>query len=127
MRKWIYLMVAVAFVAGGIISIAIAQPDNVTIDNQYPKKLKGPVTLSHKLHIDKGIACTECHHTWKKEETPAPKKCAVCHKADDTGETGLKHAYHTKCQGCHKDLAKQGKEAGPTTKCVGCHPSRAIQ
>ena len=66
MKKWLYLIVAVAFVAGGIISIAIAQPDKVTIDNKYPKKLKCPVTLPHKAHADT-IACTECHHTWKKE------------------------------------------------------------
>ena len=124
MKKWFYLIVAVAFVAGGIISIAIAQPDNVTIDNQYPKKLKNPVTLSHKLHIDKGIACTECHHTWKKEERDTPQKCAECHKADVVGEKGLKWAFHTKCQTCHKDLKKQGKPAGPTVKCTECHASK---
>jgi hypothetical protein len=124
MKKWLYLMVAVAFVAGGIISLAIAQPDSVTIDNQYPKKLKGPVTLSHKLHIDKGVACTECHHTWKKEEMPAPQKCAECHKADDKGPTGLKNAYHKNCQDCHKELKKEGKPTGPTVKCSDCHASK---
>ena len=124
MKKWLYLIVAVAFVAGGIISIAIAQPDTVTIDNKYPTKLKGPVTLAHKAHIDKGIACTECHHTWKKEETPEPKKCAECHKADDKGPTGLKNVYHKNCQDCHKELKKQGKPAGPTVKCTDCHASK---
>jgi hypothetical protein len=124
MKKWFYLIVAVAFVAGGIISIAIAQPDSVTIDNQYPKKLKNPVTLPHKAHADT-IACTECHHTWKKEESATPQKCAECHKADETGEKGLKRAYHTQCQGCHRNLQKQEKPAGPTTKCTGCHPSKA--
>jgi hypothetical protein len=127
MRKWFYLVVAVAFVAGGIISLAIAQPDSVTIDNQYPKKIKNPVALPHKAHVDKGIACTECHHTWKKEERETPQKCAECHKADDVYEKGLKRAYHTKCQGCHKDLKKQKKPAGPTTTCTGCHPSKALQ
>jgi hypothetical protein len=124
MKRWLYLIAAVAFVAGGIISIAIAQPDSVTIDNQYPKKLKNPVTLSHKAHADT-IACTECHHTWKKEERATPQKCAECHKADDSGPKGLKNAYHKNCQTCHKDLEKQGKPTGPTTKCTACHPSRA--
>jgi hypothetical protein len=124
MKKWVYLIVAVAFVAGGIISIAIAQPDTVTIDNQYPKKLRGPVTMPHKAHVDKGLACTECHHTWKKEERDTPQKCAECHKADDTGGTGLKRVYHTKCQTCHKDLKREGKPAGPTVKCAECHASK---
>jgi hypothetical protein len=124
MKRWFYLMIAVAFVAGGILSIALAQPDTVTIDNQYPKKLKSPVALSHKLHVDKGVACTECHHTWKKEERATPQKCAECHKADDKGPTGLKNAYHKNCQGCHKDLKKQGKPTGPTMKCTECHPSK---
>jgi hypothetical protein len=122
MKRWFYLMVAVAFLAGGILSIALAQPDKVTIDNKYPKKLKGPVVLTHKLHAS-AAACTECHHEWKKEERPAPQKCATCHKADDTGEKGLKRVYHKNCQDCHKNLENQGKKTGPTTKCSGCHPS----
>jgi hypothetical protein len=124
MKKWLYLIVAVAFVAGGIISIAIAQPDSVTIDNQYPKKLKTPVVLSHKLHVDKGVACTECHHTWKKEEMDTPQKCAECHKADDKGPTGLKNAYHKNCLDCHKALKKESKPTGPTVKCTECHVSK---
>ncbi|OGP53080.1 MAG: hypothetical protein A2Y65_11885 [Deltaproteobacteria bacterium RBG_13_52_11] len=101
----------------------MAQPDKVTIDNKYPNKLKGPVPLSHKLHAST-VACTKCHHTWKKEERQTPQKCAECHKADDTGEKGLKRAYHKQCQDCHKDLEKQGKKTGPTVKCSGCHPSK---
>lgn len=124
MKKWLYVMVAVAFLAGGILSLAIAQADKVTIDNKYPKKLKNPVTLSHKLHVDKGVACTECHHTWKKAESKTPQKCAECHKADDKGEKGLKRAYHKNCMDCHKALKKAGKPTGPTTKCSGCHPNK---
>jgi hypothetical protein len=124
MKRWYYLIVAVAFLTGGILSIALAQPDNVTIDNKYPKKIKNPVTLSHKLHIDKGVGCTDCHHTWKKEERKTPQKCAECHKADDTGEKGLKRAYHQNCMDCHKELKNAGKPTGPTTKCSGCHPNK---
>lgn len=124
MKRWIYFMIAVAFLAGGILSIAIAQPDKVTIDNKYPKDLKSPVTFSHKGHADQ-IACTECHHTWKKEESKTPQKCAECHKADDMGEKGAKKAYHKQCwTGCHKDLEAQGKPTGPTKKCSECHPSK---
>ena len=125
MKRWFILMIAVVFVAGGVLSIAIAQADKVTIDNTYPKKLKNPVTLPHKAHADKIALCTECHHTWKKEASKTPQKCAECHKADDKGEKGLKRSYHKLCMDCHKGLKKQEKPTGPTTKCSGCHPSKA--
>jgi hypothetical protein len=124
MKRWLYLMVAAAFLAGGILGMAFAQADKVTIDNKYPNKLKSPVTFNHKAH-SAAMDCTKCHHTWKKEESKTPQKCAECHKAADTGEKGLKKAYHTQCQNCHKDLQKQGKKTGPTTKCSECHPSKA--
>ena len=127
MKKWLYLIVAVAFVAGGIISIALAQSDNVTIDNKYPKDTKPPYVFAHKAHVDKGVACTECHHTWKKEERDTPQKCAECHKArkaKDEEITTLKNAYHKQCMGCHKKLKKDGKPHGPTAKCSECHPKK---
>jgi hypothetical protein len=123
MKRWLYLIIAVAFLAGGILSIALAQPDKVTIDNKYPNKLKGPVTFNHKVHAA-NIACTKCHHTWKKEESKTPPQCTQCHKADDTGEKALKRVYHKNCQDCHKDLEKQGKTTGPTVKCSDCHASK---
>ena len=123
MKRWFFLMLAVVFVAGGVLSIAIAQADKIVIDNKYPAKKKNPVTLAHKMHIDKGVACTECHHTWKKEESKTPQKCAECHKADDTGPTGLKNAYHSQCyKGCHKKRKAEGKPTGPTGLCSACHP-----
>ena len=125
MKRWLYLMVAVAFVAGGILSIAIAQPDKVTIDNKYPQDLKDPYVLPHKAHVDTIGGCIECHHTWKKEERANPQKCSECHKADDKGPTGLKNAYHQQCfKGCHMAKKKQGEKTGPTV-CSGCHPSKA--
>lgn len=126
MKRWFYLVVAASFLAGGLLSIALAQSDMVKIENKYPKRLKNPVTLDHKKHaVANEIACTECHHTWKKPEMKTPQKCAECHKAEDKGEKGLKRAYHKQCMGCHKELKKQGKTAfGPTTKCSGCHPRK---
>jgi len=92
------------------------------IENKYTKRLKTPVTLNHKKHAVT-IACVECHHEWKKEKGKEPQKCAKCHQEKEEGkELGLKKAYHTTCQGCHKTLAAQGKKAGPAVKCVDCHP-----
>ena len=112
-----------AFLAGGILGIALAQADKVTIDDKYPNKMKGSVTFNHKVHSS-SIACTKCHHTWKKEASKTPQQCADCHKAADTTDKGLKKAFHKLCIDCHKDLEKQGKKAGPTTKCSDCHASK---
>ena len=124
MNRWICLIVAAAFLAGGLISITSAQPDDVIkIENKYAKRLKTPVSFLHKKHAD-AITCTECHHKWKKEEKKTPQKCAECHKAEDKGKLGLKRSYHTNCMGCHKAAKAQGKKAGPTTKCNDCHPKK---
>ncbi len=124
MKRWFYLVAAAAFVAAGIFSISLAQVDKITINNKYPNKMQSPVILSHKAHADYR-ACTECHHTWKKDERKTPQKCSECHKADDIGEKGLKSAYHKQCQDCHKDLKKQDKKTGPTARCSGCHSGKA--
>jgi hypothetical protein len=124
MKRWLYLMVAVAFLAGGILGIALAQADKVTIDNKYPQnKVKGPVTFNHKAHAS-APDCTKCHHTWKQEVRKTPQKCAECHKAADTSDKGLKKAFHKQCIDCHKKLQQEGKKTGPTTKCSDCHASK---
>ncbi|RLB07807.1 MAG: cytochrome C [Deltaproteobacteria bacterium] len=126
MKRWVYMVVAVVFLAGGLLSIALAGPEMVKIENKYTKRLKKPVTFTHKKHaVTYKIACTECHHEWKKQERKQPQKCAACHKEKKEGKKlGLKRAYHKNCQGCHKALKAQGKKTGPTTKCSGCHPRK---
>jgi hypothetical protein len=124
MKRWLYLVVVMACALVVIIGIALAQADKITIDNKYPKKVQTPVILSHKAHVAAIKDCNKCHHTWKKEERKTPQKCGECHKADDIGEQGLKRVYHAQCQGCHKELAAQGKKTGPTAKCSSCHLSK---
>jgi len=125
MKRWFCFVLATAFLAGGVLSITIAQcGDVVTINNKYTKRLKAPVTFGHKKHAD-AIKCTECHHTWKKEEQKEPKKCGECHKEAAEGKKlGTKLAHHNQCMGCHKNLKSQGKKTGPTVKCSDCHPSK---
>jgi len=128
MKRWAFLLVAAAFVAGMVLTAAIAgEEGTVVIQNEYAKRLKNPVTLSHKKHAEQyKINCTECHHAWKKEERQNPQKCGECHKEKQEGKAiSTKLAYHKLCMGCHKELQKQSKPAGPTTKCNGCHPSKA--
>ena len=128
MKRGVYLFIAIAFLGGLLISVAIAEPgDTLLIQNEYTKRMKKPVTFTHKKHTeDYKIGCTECHHTWKKEEGKNPKKCAECHTEKAEGEKlGTKRAYHKQCMDCHKALKKESKPTGPTTKCTECHPSKA--
>lgn len=113
------------FVVGVVLAGGL--PEMLKIDNKYTNKKKGPVVLSHKKHAeDYKIACTECHHTWKKEEAKQPKKCASCHKEEKQGKVlSLKGAFHKNCMGCHRELKKQGKATGPTTKCTECHQKKS--
>ena len=127
MKRWIGMTVAVIFVVGGIVALSLAgAPEKITIEHKYTARKKAPVVLSHKKHAEEyKVSCTECHHKWDKEKEKQPKRCSDCHKEKKEGKKlGLKRAFHKSCQGCHKELAKQGKKAGPTTKCSGCHPKK---
>ncbi len=75
------------------------------------KVLKGPVPLKHQGHMDKGMACVDCHHETKAGETPKP--CGECHKdKEEKGILKLDDAFHGgenenlpslhSCIGCHK-------------------------
>lgn len=82
-----------------------AVQDPLVLENKY-----GNVEFSHQKHADK--ECKECHHTFKAgDKSPTP--CRECHKTG--AEVTMKKAAHTRCKGCHKELAK-----GPT-KCKECH------
>ena len=93
----------------------------------YPKepvtiKLEGakmpPVTFPHATHVDKAkVACATCHH----KDAQNPKACTTCHSAKEAkgGAPLAKDAFHTRCQGCHKESAAKGVSA--PTKCNECH------
>jgi len=76
-----------------------------------------PVTFSHATHVDKTkIDCVKCHHKDPKQ----PKACTTCHGNEVKGKApAAKDAFHTTCQGCHKEEAAKGAKA--PTKCNECH------
>ncbi len=94
---------------------------------EYPKepitiKLEGakmpPVTFPHETHVDKvKVACATCHH----KDAQNPKACTTCHGAKEAkgGAPLAKDAFHTRCQGCHKESAAKGLST--PTKCNECH------
>lgn len=87
--------------------------DVITINNEYPRKIKTPVILNHSEHnIDYGIECIECHHDIGEGKDPRP--CLNCHKINSVKILKLKNAYHKNCRDCHKEM-------GNNTKCSDCH------
>jgi hypothetical protein len=88
-----------------------------------------PVTFPHERHMevteDKG--CGACHHLYDEKtgrlyyEQGEESPCADCHGLRKTGPSrSLLWAYHGTCTGCHRTLAKGGRQSGPTM-CGGCH------
>ena len=102
-------------------SLSFAQktaPEPVKIKLEGAKM--APVTFSHATHADKAkIDCVICHH--KDKDAKEPANCLTCHPVKDAKDNAplAKDAFHTRCQGCHKDNVSKGKTA--PTKCNECH------
>ena len=98
-------------------------PTSVEIGSKvFPKLRKAPVPFDHKKHISSGIKCVRCHHAWDKTKAKSPKKCDECHKLKKRGpKLSIRRAFHRKCQGCHKEMAKNGEKTGPRRRCSKCH------
>ncbi len=149
MRKKFVTLLVVAltgllFLTVGVLTAAdVDVPKEVLIQGKdYKKDKKGPVKFTHEKHNkDFKIACTECHHDYKKEgdkkkniwkEGDPVKKCGACHpfiwekgKKLKKGEAmKLQNAYHRNCKNCHKALKKEGKKTGPFKKCNKCHAKK---
>jgi hypothetical protein len=109
----------------GIFSLLLASTAAFAVEHPTQPitiKIEGakmaPVTFSHEIHADKQkIACATCHH----KDAENPKACTVCHTAQGTpgGAPAARDAFHTRCQGCHKENAAKGVNA--PTKCNECH------
>jgi len=133
MRKKILFLIAgivsISLVAGIDILVATDAPEEITLGDGFDIMMKPAVTFPHKKHaVDYKLACTDCHHIFKdgknvfKEGDPV-QKCSACHDpAESKGNVKrLTLAFHKNCMGCHEELEKAGKNAGPTQKCDDCH------
>ena len=137
MKKRIFFLsvvtLSIALFTGVGILIATDVGDEINIKSDAFKAYKkGPVKLTHKKHnVDYKIACADCHHVYKEgknvyKEGDSVQKCSECHDAlKSKGKVKkLMLAYHKNCQGCHKQLEKADKKAGPTKKCNDCHEKK---
>ena len=97
------------------------------------KVLKGPVPFAHQAHVDKGVACTDCHHKEKAGDTPKP--CSDVpqghqgRRPEDsttpsTAATTTRCPSLQSCIGCHaRKVAGSKATNAPITKepCEACH------
>lgn len=95
------------------------------------KVLKGPVPFAHQAHVDRGVACVDCHHKQKPEETP--KACSTCHKDTKGDAPKMNDAFHGgeneslpslhSCIGCHARKVAQTDSPAPSKRepCTACH------
>src|SRR3990170_8040456 len=107
-------LISMGILAGFLLSILMVS-DVFAKDVVEYNPAYGKVSFTHKKHAETlKIDCVKCHHTWKKGETSG-QLCSECHKAKAEGKTlAAKDAMHKDCQGCHTELKKANKPAGPT-------------
>lgn len=74
---------------------ALPPPPNIVVRET---KYFGAITIDHRAHLGRRIACRRCHGTGQVSKIEFTPKLA-----------------HERCLGCHKEVAK-----GPE-KCQGCH------
>lgn len=113
----VVLLSVVSFVfAASSVLCAPQAPDKPIVIKLEGAKMP-PVTFSHSTHVDKNkIACVKCHH----KDAQNPRACTTCHGMQAKGEAlAAKDAFHTTCQGCHKESSAKGVKA-PIT-CIECH------
>ena len=77
-----------------------------------PGGSKPDVTLPHELHQMTLGDCDLCHDLFPQEAGSIVRMKAA--------GTLKKMQVMKQCQGCHKEMAKSGQEAGPV-KCGECH------
>jgi len=128
MHKKIIYTTAFAFslsLAGFGVSFAHHGPADMTLKTEQAKK---PAAFPHHKHQDM-MECGECHHSKGPggekvpyEEGMEIKSCPTCHneQMENKKLNSYMKAAHENCRGCHKEAAKEGKNA--PTKCSGCHP-----
>ncbi len=49
-----------------------------------------PFAFSHRLHVEEGLECSDCHSSWEDSEDagmPRPAQCALCHAQLDAEKT----------------------------------------
>lgn len=98
----------------------IPKPEGIEI-------LEKTIPFPHSVHA--GFDCAVCHHTGDVTQSCTSAGCHDLFVPVTLEERRdirfFEKAYHDRCIGCHRDLRKAQKPAGPVA-CIGCHPRPAV-
>ena len=101
------------------ISVLLFCPNGVSSSQEEPAESivlqgggRGDVTFPHGRHQEVDVDCRPCHEMFAKE-------ALVIDKMKAEGNLKKKEVMNM-CKGCHKDMAAEGKKAGPVG-CGDCH------
>jgi hypothetical protein len=111
----------------------------ITLESLAENAKRSEVAFPHAAHFS--YSCQQCHHKWNGREAIQNCTTSGCHDLDKVPEEKAqkvhyyKHAFHTACIGCHKEIknknkamestaAALGEKLPPTgpTGCNQCHP-----
>ena len=102
--------------------------------------------FSHKMHVEEGADCTDCHHVEGTQQLPTLNKGA-CQECHDEGAPSWRlpvrtrrlpiefphklHAGALKCTDCHEKTGAETQPAGQTllkrADCAACHQEKAVK
>ena len=153
-KRVLNVVVALMVLLGMIWGVALAADEemtvplgDITLQSLAQDAKRSDVTFPHAVHF--AYKCQTCHHKWKVTTPIASCTTAECHDLTESPKTEdgkpvtdpkikilyFKNAFHAKCIGCHKKIAKNNKMLAATrlplnetlpahgpTGCDGCHP-----
>ena len=132
----ILFVLAVSWLVAGTFGASSAAEEKADKGFGPPEKeiiIKGEkkaARFPHSVHVDLGVACSQCHHDSGHQpltdkdiaalENSEQLRCENCHNKDFANDKlqTLKDIFHARCKECHKQ-GFNGK-TGPT-KCTDCH------
>ncbi len=122
--KLYFVCISIFFIIFSV-SSSFSQEDIITINSDLIKKHERPlVQFPHKMHEEKEIECSRCHHDYNKygvSQSEDGQKCLECHKTDiKSNPVSLVKAFHLQCKGCHEKIQKTEKIKTPVM-CGQCH------
>ena len=111
MKKTVLLVTSI-FVIGLAMYVNAQDKGSETVI--FEKGRMPAVTFDHHMHQEKlDNECNSCHDLF-------PMKKGIIKEMITEEKLQKQQVMNSKCVKCHKDLKKQGLEAGPT-KCTQCH------
>ena len=119
-----HLLLVVAAILFFVPLSAFSQDSIMPLDHKEIGPHERPIVqFNHEKH-SASIDCLQCHHdydSFANNRGGEGQPCAGCHNSKTKDNIlPLTEAFHTQCKGCHENMRKMGRAAGPIT-CGECH------